>query len=117
MRILLLAATAWLLGGTQAQDKINLMNGQVLEGRVIGQSSLEIRYLVPHKHKRVERAEPISSVFSVVDSLGHEKVWYFMDTLFGNTYTVPQMRWFIEGQRDVRKGRSEEHTSELQSRD
>lgn len=103
MRILLLAATAWLLGGIQAQDKINLMNGQVIEGQVIGQSSLEIRYLVPGKHKR-ERAEPTSSVFSVVDSLGHEKVWYFMDTLFGNEYTVPQMRWFIEGERDARKG-------------
>ncbi|MBP9080418.1 MAG: hypothetical protein KBF80_09235 [Flavobacteriales bacterium] len=87
-----------------AQDKINLMNGQVLEGRVIGQSSLEVRYVVPGKSRMVERSEPTPSVFSVTDSLGHERVWYFMDTLFGNDYTVPQMRWFINGERDARKG-------------
>ena len=104
MRLLLFLSLTLCLAPVRAQDKINLMNGQVLEGKVIGQSSLEIRYLVPGKHKRVERAEPTSSVFSVTDSLGHEKVWYFMDTLFGNTYTVPQMRWFIEGERDARKG-------------
>lgn len=104
MRILLLIFFTLCLATVHAQDKINLMNGQVLEGQVIGQSSLEIRYLVPNKHKRVERAEPTSSVFSVVDSVGHEKVWYFMDTLFGNEYTIPQMRWFIEGERDARKG-------------
>ncbi|MGB3527171.1 MAG: hypothetical protein WBB32_14515 [Flavobacteriales bacterium] len=104
MRILLFLSLMLCLATVRAQDKINLMNGQVLEGQVIGQSSLEIRYLVPHKHKRVERAEPTSSVFSVVDSLGHEKVWYFMDTLFGNDYTIPQMRWFIKGEQDARKG-------------
>lgn len=88
----------------QAQDRINLMNGQVLEGQVVGQSSLEIRYLVPKRRGMVERKEPTSSVFSVVDSTGQEKVWYFMDTLLGNDYTVPQMRWFIAGERDARKG-------------
>lgn len=87
-----------------AQDKINLMNGQVLGGKVIGQGSLEIRYLVPGKKRMQERTEPTSGVFSVTDSTGREKVWYFMDTIFGNDYTVPQMRWFIEGERDARKG-------------
>jgi hypothetical protein len=87
-----------------AQDKINLMNGQVLEGKVVGQSTLEIRYLVPKRDRLIERTEPTSGVFSVTDSLGHEKVWYFHDTLFGNDYTIPQMRWFINGERDARNG-------------
>ncbi|MCC6839988.1 MAG: hypothetical protein IT230_07505 [Flavobacteriales bacterium] len=87
-----------------AQDKINLMNGQVLEGKVVGQSSLEIRYVVPKKQRLVERSEPTSGVFSVTDSLGREKVWYFMDSVFGNEYSVPQMRWFINGERDARQG-------------
>ncbi len=104
MRLLLLAILSLFLGCAHAQDKINLMNGQVLEGRVLGQSSLEVRYLVPKKNKWVERAEPTSSVFSVTDSLGHEKVWYFMDTLFGNEYSVQEMRWFIQGERDARRG-------------
>ncbi len=93
-----------LLGGAQAQDKINLMNGQVIEGRVLGQSTLEVRYLLPKGNRFVERSEPTSGVFSVTDSLGHEKVWYFMDSVFGNEYTVPQMRWFIKGERDARYG-------------
>lgn len=93
-----------LWGGAQAQDKINLMNGQVIEGRVLGQSTLEVRYLLPKGNRFVERSEPTSGVFSVTDSLGHEKVWYFMDSVFGNEYTVPQMRWFIKGERDARYG-------------
>lgn len=106
MRILLLLLFAVLLGGVHVhgQDKISLMNGQLLEGKVIGQSSLEIRYLVPKKNRLVERTEPTSSVFSVTDSLGREKVWYFMDTLFGNDYSVAEMRWFINGERDARNG-------------
>ncbi len=104
MRILLTVIGAVLAFGTHAQDKINLMNGQVLEGKVVGQSTLEIRYLVPKKSRMVERSEPTSGVFSVTDSTGQEKVWYFMDTVFGNEYTVPQMRWFIKGERDARYG-------------
>lgn len=104
MRVLLLAFLLVSAGLASSQDKINLMNGQVLEGKVIGQSTLEVRYLVPKKFKMVERSEPTSGVFSVTDSLGQEKVWYFMDTLFGNEYTVPQMRWFINGERDARNG-------------
>jgi hypothetical protein len=105
MRMLTMVIGGLLLwGGAQAQDKINLMNGQVIEGRVLGQSTLEVRYLLPKGNRFVERSEPTSGVFSVTDSLGHEKVWYFMDSVFGNEYTVPQMRWFIKGERDARYG-------------
>lgn len=86
------------------QDRISLMNGQVLEGRVLGQSSLEIRYQVPKGARLLDRTEPTENVFSVTDSLGREKVWYFMDTIFGNDLTVDQMRWFINGERDARQG-------------
>jgi len=87
-----------------AQDKINLMNGQVLEGRVLGQSTLEIRYQVRKGERLLERSEPTEGVFSVTDSLGRERIWYFMDTVFGNELTIPQMRWYMEGERDARKG-------------
>ncbi len=87
-----------------AQDKINLMNGQILEARVLGQSSLEIRYEVKRGDRLIQREEPTDGVFSVVDSLGKEKVWYFMDTVFGNELSVPQMRWYLKGERDARKG-------------
>ncbi len=87
-----------------AQDKINLMNGQVIEGRVLGQSSLEVRYQVRKKDRLIERTEPTEGVFSVTDSLGHEKVWYFMDSVFGNELTVPQMRRYLVGEQDARAG-------------
>lgn len=87
-----------------AQDKILLMNGQVIEGQVVGQSSLEVRYLAKRRNSLLERREPTESVFSVTDSLGHERIWYFMDTIFGNDYTVDQMRWFIKGEQDARDG-------------
>jgi len=104
MRIILFFLLLMAGYGVQAQDTINLMNGQLLSGKVIGQSTMEIRYLVPRRGKMVERTEPTDGVFSVTDSLGHEKVWYFKDTLFGNTYTVPEMRWYIKGERDARLG-------------
>lgn len=87
-----------------AQDRINLMNGQVVEAKVLGQSSLEVRYQVRKKDRLIQRTEPTESVFSVTDSLGHEKVWYFMDSVFGNELTVPQMRRYLVGERDARDG-------------
>jgi hypothetical protein len=89
---------------SSAQDKINLMNGQIIEGRVLGQSTLEVRYQVRKKDRLIERSEPTESVFSVTDSLGKEKIWYFMDTIYGNDLSIPQMRWYMSGERDARKG-------------
>ena len=88
-------------GGT---DRILFMNGEVLEARVLGQSTLEVRYLMATKRGLLERSEPTESVFSVTDSLGRERIWYFHDSIFGNDLTVEQMRWFIKGEQDARAG-------------
>lgn len=104
MRVLLLLLSMPLLLNCRAQDKITLMNGQILQGHVVGQSTLEIRYQVKKRDHLIERAEPTESVFSVTDSLGKEKIWYFMDTVFGNDLSIPQMRWYMNGERDARKG-------------
>ncbi len=88
-----------------AQDRILMMNGEIHEGRVLGQSTLEVRYLQLRKSGSwKERAEPTEEVFSVIDSLGRERIWYFHDTVFGNDLTTEQMRWFLNGERDARKG-------------
>lgn len=104
MRFLLAALLTVLVGPCSAQDKISLMNGQEFQAKVIAQSTLEIRYLLPKGKRMVERSEPTESVFSVTDSTGNERIWYFMDPAFGNEYTVPEMRWFMNGERDARKG-------------
>jgi hypothetical protein len=95
----------FLSAGMRAQDNILLMNGRVVTGRVVGQSTLAVRYLVPDgKVPPRERQEPTEDVFSVTDSLGRERIWYFHDTVFGNDLTVDQMRSFIKGQQDARDG-------------
>lgn len=94
-----------LVCGASAQDKILLMNGELIQAKVLGQSTLEVRYLETRKNGRqIERAEPTEDIFSVTDSLGHERIWYFYDTVFGNDLNIEQMRWFIKGEQDARKG-------------
>jgi len=95
-----------LLSGTglAAQDRILLMNGQEIQGRVLGQSTLEIRFMLDVKGKQRLEKEPTEGVFSVTDSTGKETVWYFHDPAFGNELTVDQMRWFIKGEQDARLG-------------
>lgn len=106
LRSLFLYALLLVLVSTGAgQDRILMMNGRVITGTVLGQSTLEVRYLGFGKHSRTkERSEPTEDVFSVTDSLGRERIWYFYDTIFGNDMTVDQMRSFIKGQADARDG-------------
>lgn len=104
---LLLALLGLVLGaGAQSPklDRILLMNGQTIDAQVVGQSTLEVRYLIATGRGLRERAEPTENVFSVIDTLGREKIWYFHDTVFGNDLTVPEMRWFIKGEQDARHG-------------
>lgn len=90
---------------SQAQNTILLMNGQSIDSpRLLGQSTLEIRYMQKKGDRLLERSEPTESVFSVTDSLKRERVWYFQDTLFGNDFSIDQMRWFIKGEQDARAG-------------
>lgn len=107
--ILLLAMASALLSRAQITpfkpDRILLMNGQIIETRVLGQSTFEVRYIEFGRNGRQrERAEPTESVFSVTDSLGREKVWYFQDSIFGNDLSVQETRWFIKGEQDAIKG-------------
>ncbi|MCB0770325.1 MAG: hypothetical protein KDC00_07965 [Flavobacteriales bacterium] len=103
--LLLSVAFGPIVFGACAQDRILLMNGELIQAKVIGQSTLEVRYLETRKNGTVrERSEPTEGVFSVTDSLGREQVWYFHDTVFGNDLTTDQMRWFIKGEQDARSG-------------
>lgn len=104
VRSLLLSILLALPSLLNGQNRILLMNGQTIETRVLGQSSLEVRYQVKKRDRLLERSEPTESVFSVTDSLGRERVWYFQDTLFGNDLSVNEMRWFIKGEQDARRG-------------
>ena len=87
------------------QDRITLMNGTTVEAEVIGASTLEIRYQFVKKNGKMKLdAFPTDRVFSIMDSTGKETVWYFQDMMMGNDMSVDEMRWFIKGQQDARKG-------------
>ena len=84
---------------------ILMMNGRVINARILGQSTFGIRYELQRRNGVFkEQVESTADVFSVVDSTGKEKVWYFYDPAFGNELTVPQMRSYIKGEQDARKG-------------
>ena len=108
--LLPLSAIAFGIGGllpltSSGQNKILLMNGQTIETpRLLGQSTLEIRYQQKKKDRLLLRDEPTENVYSVIDSLGRERIWYFHDSLFGNELRVDEMRWFIKGEQDARVG-------------
>ena len=81
-----------------------MMNGQVIPAKIVGQSSLEVRYQTLRKGKLKVREIPTEEVFSVTDSIGRERIWYFYDSAFGNDLSIDQMRWFIKGEQDARAG-------------
>lgn len=89
----------------QGADRILMMNGKVINAQVLGQSTLGIRYNLYNKRGVFKEFEEATvDVFSVMDSLGNEKVWYFHDPQFGNDMTLSQMRSFIKGEQDARDG-------------
>lgn len=105
MRLVLLSSVCFAcVTGLFGQDHILLMNGETIDAKVLGQSTLEVRYALITKGKVKERAEPTENVFSVTDSLKVEKLWYFQDSLFGNDFSVQEMRHYIRGEQDARKG-------------
>ena len=109
MRASLILLALWSLAfGVHGQslklDRILLMNGQAIDASVVGQSTLEVRYLIATGRGLRERTEPTENVFSVTDTLGRERIWYFHDTVFGNDLSVQEMRWFIKGEQDARNG-------------
>ncbi len=108
MRYFVFAVFILVISTVHAQDnsdRILLMNGRVINARVLGQSTLGIRYqLLTRKNVLKEYEEATVDVFSVTDSLGKEQVWYFHDPKYGNDLTVSQMRSFIKGEQDARIG-------------
>jgi len=88
-----------------SQDKIQLMNGTVLTGKLLVSSSFAIQYQFVKKSGKVKVLDmPTERVFSTIDSTGKETLWYFQDVIVGNDLSVDEMRWFIKGQQDARDG-------------
>jgi hypothetical protein len=82
-----------------------MMSGKTINGRVLGQSTLGIRYQLQKKNGTIKEYEEATlDVFSVTDSTGNERVWYYYDPEFGNDMSLMQMRSYIKGEQDARVG-------------
>lgn len=86
----------------EKKDTILLQNGELIYAKVMRLSN---EYLVVKESENVIQEFNIERdrVFSYMDGNG-EHVLYVYDTLIGNDFTVDEMRYFIRGEQDGRKG-------------
>jgi hypothetical protein len=87
---------------TLGQDKITLLNGQVLEVKVKSETDGDIVYFYEKRNKKKESKLESYRVFSVEKKGEQEKIIYAQDTAIGNYFSVDEMRMFIYGERDAR---------------
>lgn len=92
------------IGNVVAQDKIQLMNGKVLRGKLKTQTD-DIYNFNYYKNGGKVKSIELSKfrMFSHTNSAGEETVLYKQDTLMGNFYSENEMRMYIYGQRDAFK--------------
>jgi len=84
-----------------AQDKVLLMSGKVLRGKVVKEHEnyLDFSYYKSKgKQKQIELTK--IRVFSITDSKGSESILYKRDSAMGGYFSPNEMKMFIYGQRD-----------------
>ena len=86
-----------------SQDRLLMMNGETIEGRIVDDLGMEIRIeLETKKGKTKEYYFHRSEVFSVTKEGKEEVLLYQYNDEEGNFLTEDQMRIFIAGEQDAR---------------
>src|SRR5688572_3429182 len=84
-----------------SQDKVNLLNGKVLEGTVQSTEDEKITMKVNGKKGKVyDTYLENYRVFSIVSSDGTERVIYKQDSSIGNFLTPADMKFYTLGEQD-----------------
>lgn len=104
LQIFLLIFTVLLSSSYLSQDKIQLMNGKVLRGKL--KAEFDDYYQFDYyknggKSKSIELSK--YRIYSVTNTSGEESILYKPDSSLGNFYTPTEMKMFIYGQRDGHK--------------
>ena len=96
--VLLLIITNFLKGF--GQDKITMLNGNELFGRIIDTTFMDVSFQekAGSKTSKVERYRDFS-----INWENKESILYKQDTLLGNFYTEHEMRMFVNGEQDAIK--------------
>ncbi len=99
--IIALLSLLVLSSNLMAQDKIQLMSGKVLRGKVVKEHEnyLDFSY---YKNKGKQKQIELTKirVFSITDSKGSESILYKRDSTMGGYFSQNEMKMFIYGQRD-----------------
>lgn len=97
--LIVLALPVWL----GAQDKILLMNGSEMNCRIKDDSGVVLVIELTKKNGKTKTREVHKNdVFSMTPEGGSERVLYVQDSLFGDIYTIDQMKMYLAGQYDGR---------------
>lgn len=84
------------------QDKVQLINGKVLRGKLVKEYDDYFDFQYYKKGGKVKDLELTKyRMFSYTDSKGAETILYKQDTLMGNFFTQNEMKMFVLGERDA----------------
>lgn len=87
-----------------AQDKVNLMNGKIVEGELVDTIDQQVHIkAVSKKGKVYDTYLENYRVFSIVSANGTETILYRQDTLLGNLLTMEDMQFYVLGEQDAYK--------------
>ena len=100
-RILIFSIVLFFFTQSRSQDKILLVTGKVLEGRVISYDEAYLQYTF--KKRKELKTDMIERyrIYSTTDSANKETILYVQDSSVGNFMTQPEMKLFIAGERDA----------------
>lgn len=87
-----------------SQEKVNLLNGKILEGTIQSTEDEKIAMKVNEKKGKVyDTYLENYRVFSIISSDGSEKIIYKQDSSIGNFLEPKDMNFYIQGEQDAYK--------------
>lgn len=85
------------------QDRIMLLTGKVLTGKVVTYDEAYLEYTYKKKNEVKTDLLERYRIYSTIDSSNKETILYIRDSTVGNFMTQPEMKLFIDGERDAYK--------------
>jgi hypothetical protein len=92
---------------TFAQDTLLLMNGRLMGCRILADTGTVFEFELTKANGKVKQQElHKNDVFSVKKAGQPEVILYAQDELFGDIYSVDEMRFYLAGENDARENYS-----------
>lgn len=100
--LLLLFSSVNVAFGQDQKLEILLMSGKVLSGTMTSHDSIFMYFDEVRKSGKIKKGKlDLERVYSVTDSVGNKRIFYTMDSAFGNYFSQEEMRYYIYGEQDA----------------